>query len=173
VALEVAANGFFISIQTELEVEDPPPSSAGPPIGVDLGIERFAALSNGEFIDFPDLSKLEKKALRAQKALSKKMKGSKNRAKARRKLAKIHAKIARVRKDFLHKASARLCGAHSTIAVEDLQIKNMSASASGTVEEPGKNVAAKAGLNRSILRQGWGFSGIFWRIKAWLAEWFF
>ena len=64
-----------------------------------------------------------------------------------------------MRKDYLHKISTYLVNNHATIFIEDLKINNMSKSAKGTIEKPGKNVKQKSGLNRSILEQGWGMFG--------------
>ena len=71
-------------------------------------------------------------------------------------VAKLHSRIARIRRDFLHKASSELSKNHGAIVMEDLCVKNMSKSSSGTQGDPGKNVAQKSGLNKAILRQGWG-----------------
>jgi len=75
--------------------------------------------------------------------------------KAKARIRKLHARIADIRLDHLHKLSTRLSKNHAVIVIEDLQIRNMSRSASGAVEQPGRNIRAKAGLNRSILDQGW------------------
>lgn len=83
--------------------------------------------------------------------MSRKKRGSKNRAKAKIKLAKAHLKIRNKRDDFLHKVSNTL-SENQTIKIEDLKIKNMSESAKGTLLSPGKNVKQKSGLNRSILQ---------------------
>lgn len=93
--------------------------------------------------------------IKAQENLSRKKKGSKNRAKAKAKLAKAHLKIKNKRDNFLHKISHKL-SENQTVIVEDLKIKNMSKSSKGTLEIPGKMVAQKSGLNRSILEQSWG-----------------
>ncbi|THA80559.1 transposase, partial [Histophilus somni] len=71
------------------------------------------------------------------------------------KIGKLHHKIANCRKDFLHKISTQISKNHAMIYVEDLQVQNMSASAKGTVEEHGKNVKQKSGLNSSIRDQSW------------------
>lgn len=71
------------------------------------------------------------------------------------KLAKINLKIANKRKDFLHKLSTQY-SENQTVVIEDLKIKNMSKSAKGTLETPGKKVKQKAGLNRVITQQSWG-----------------
>ena len=93
---------------------------------------------------------------KAQQALSRKEKYSQNWKKAKAKLQRICARIANVRLDFLHKASHAISKNHAMVVVEDLQVCNMSRSAAGTVEQPGKNVKQKTGLNRAILDQGWG-----------------
>ena len=68
---------------------------------------------------------------------------------------KLHNKIANVRRDFLHKTTTEIAKNHGVIVLEDLKVMNMSKSAKGSVEEPGTNVAAKSGLNKSITDQGW------------------
>ena len=143
---------WFIAIQTEREVAVPTHPTPGI-VGLDLGVARFAALSDGAVITAPDLSRQLKQA---QKALSRKKKGSRNREKARRRVRKIHRKIVNCRTDFLHKTSTAICKSHAVVVVEDLRVDHMSRSAKGTDDAPGKNVRQKAGLNRSILRQGWG-----------------
>ena len=73
--------------------------------------------------------------------------------KAKAKVRRIHVRIANARRDYLHKTSSAISKSHAMVAVEDLQVKNMSRSASGIVQQPGRNVRAKAGLNRSMLDQ--------------------
>lgn len=146
---------WYISVQTEREV-DTPKHSAASDIGIDMGISNFAVLSNGTMI--PPVQALKDysgKLARIQRKLSRKKKGSSNWKKTKTLVSKTHQKIGRSRQDFLHKTSTYLSKNHALIFVEDLQVKNMSASAKGTVDQPGKNVKAKAGLNRSILDQGW------------------
>jgi putative transposase len=82
--------------------------------------------------------------------------GSGNRRRLRRALAKEWRKVRNQRRDFHHKTARSLVDTCDVMALEDLKVDNMTASASGTVEEPGRNVAQKAGLNRSILDAGWG-----------------
>jgi putative transposase len=74
---------------------------------------------------------------------------------SRQKITGLHEKIADARRDFLHKLSTVIAGSFGFVVVEDLRTRNMSASARGTVQDPGRNVKAKSGLNRSILDQGW------------------
>ena len=125
-------------------------------VGIDLGVARFATLSNGTVFDPLDFRKEEEKIKRLQRALARKKKGSKNLAKTRKKLSVLHRKVADTRLDFLHKISTTICKNHAVVILEDLEVKGMSASARGTKEAPGKNVRQKSGLNRAILRQGWG-----------------
>jgi len=95
-------------------------------IGIDLGIENFATLSNGKTIQNPKfLIESEKKLKELQRRVSKKKKGSKNRAKAVIRLARLHETIADQRNDFLHKLSRSLANEYGFIAVEDLQISRM------------------------------------------------
>ena len=95
-------------------------------IGIDLGIKDLVVTSDGLKINNPKhLKKHENKLAKAQRVLSKKQKGSKNRFKAKLKVAKIHAKIADTRKDFLHKLSTKLINENQVICVEDLAVKNM------------------------------------------------
>ena len=145
---------FFVSIQTEFESQIP--VHKGGEIGIDMGIARFATLSNGEFFEPLNAFKTYKgKLAKLQKRLKNKVKFSQNWQKLKAKIAKLHHKIANCRKDFLHKISTQISKNHAMIYIEDLQVANMSKSAKGTVEQHGKNVAAKSGLNRAILDQSW------------------
>ncbi|MBW4049590.1 MAG: transposase, partial [Proteobacteria bacterium] len=92
---------------------------------------------------------------RYQRAMSRKVKFSKNWRKAKAKVAKLHQRIGNTRRDVLHKATTTISQNHAMVVVEDLQVRNMMRSAAGTVERPGRNVRAKSGLNKSILDQGW------------------
>ncbi len=89
------------------------------------------------------------------KLLTKKVKFSHNWKKAKAQIQRIHTRIANTWKDFLHKASCQISQNHAMIAIEDLQVRNMSKSAKGNSEQHGKRVKQKSGLNRSILDQGW------------------
>ena len=145
---------FFVSIQTEFEYEIP--THKGGEIGIDMGVARFATLSNGEFFEPLNAFKTYKgKLAKLQRQLKNKVKFSQNWQKLKAKIAKLHHKIANCRKDFLHKISTKISKNHAMIYIEDLQVSNMSKSAKGTAETPGKNVAAKSGLNQAILDQSW------------------
>jgi putative transposase len=118
------ANRYFISILVEEEIEHLPQSEQS--VGADLGLKSFVALSTGEIVGNPKcFAKDEKKLARAQRRHAKKKKGSKNRNKARLKVARLHARIADRRRDFLHKLSTRLIRENQTICIETLAVKNM------------------------------------------------
>jgi putative transposase len=134
-----------------------PLPTTGREIGLDVGVARFAATSDGQVVANPRfLAAAAGELAVAQRVLSGCRPGSGNRRRARRKLAKLHRPLANQRRDFHHQTARKLIDTCDVIAVEDLAITNMTRSASGTVEAPGRNVAAKAGLNRSILDAGWG-----------------
>jgi len=146
---------WFASVQVETEIVQPVHPS-GSAIGIDMGVKRFATLSDGSFIEpLSSFRKLEKKLAREQRKLARKVKGSNNRRKQKAKVGQIHIKIANARNDFTHKASTATSKSHAVVVLEDLRIRNMSRSAKGDLDEPGRNVRAKSGLNKSILDQGW------------------
>lgn len=147
---------WHISIQTEREVQEQlhPSTSA---IGIDVGINRFAALDDESY--FKPVNALKNnlvKLAKYQRAVSRKVKFSKNWMKAQRKVSKLHTSIANVRQDFLHQTSNEISKNHALIFIEDLKVVNMSKSAKGDSEHPGRMVKQKSGLNRSILDQSWG-----------------
>ncbi len=134
-----------------------PLPAAGREIGVDVGVARFATTSDGEVIANPRFTRISEAELAAaQQALARKQRGSANRRRAKAKIAEVHYRIRNRRADFHHKTARALVNECDVIALEDLRIGNMTRSASGTLDEPGVNVAAKSGLNRSILDAGWG-----------------
>ena len=145
---------WYVSIQTEFEQETPQPKCGE--IGIDMGIVRFATLSNGEYFEPINAFKnLKGKLAKLQKQFKHKTKFSKNWQKLKAKIAKLHHKISNIRKNYLHQISSKISKNHAMIYVEDLQVLNMSKSAKGTAEEHGKNVKQKSGLNRAILDQSW------------------
>jgi putative transposase len=150
-----ASNGrWFVSIQTRREVEIPVPQ--GSAVGIDLGIARFATLSDGTFYEPLNSFNRHEAALRkAQQAISRKVKFSANWKKAKARVQRLHARIGNARRDYLHKTSTAISQNHAMVCIEDLQVRNMSKSAAGTTEQPGRNVRAKSGLNKAILDQGW------------------
>ncbi len=147
---------WFVSVQTQREIEPPLPVATSA-IGIDVGIARFATLSDGACIaPLNSFKKHQQRLARYQRRMSRKVKFSNNWQKAKARVQKIHTRIANVRKDFLHKATSTISKNHALVCIEDLQVNNMSRSAQGTLEQPGTNVRQKSGLNRSILDQGWG-----------------
>ncbi len=149
------AGKWYVSIQTEREVEQPVPT-ATTAIGIDMGIARFATLSDGTFYaPLNSFKKHEVRLRRYQRAMSRKVKFSNNWLKAKRRVQNTHARIGNARRDYLHKTTTTISQNHAFVCIEDLQVRNMSRSATGDLETPGKNVRAKSGLNKAILDQGW------------------
>jgi putative transposase len=143
---------WTVSLQVELPEAATVHAGAGRAVGLDWGVEIFATLSDGETIANPRLgTEMAGDIRRAQRALSRRKRGSKRREKARRHLQRLQRKLADRRQTFLHQRSARLTTAYGMIAVENLTVRNMTRSAKGSAEAPGKNVRQKAGLNREIL----------------------
>jgi len=152
---------WYASIQTEREVEQPIPE--GDAIGIDMGVARFATFDrplpefdNKDHLEPLNSFKRHETALRkAQQAMSRKTKFSSNWKKAKARVQAIHMRIGNARRDFLHKTSTTISQNHAIVCIEDLKVRNMSKSAAGSAENPGKQVRAKSGLNKSILDQGW------------------
>jgi putative transposase len=120
-----AAGRWFVSLLVD-DITIKPWPVAMQSVGIDLGITSLLALSTGEKVSNPKhFNRLRKKLERVQKGLSRKVKGSNNREKARLKVANVHAQISDARQDFLHKLTTQLVRENQTIAVEDLAIKNM------------------------------------------------
>jgi len=113
-------------------------------------------LSDGDYLEPLNSFKRHETALRkAQRAMSRKVKFSNNWKKAKVKIQRIHSRIGNARRDYLHKATTAISQNHAIVCIEDLQVRNMSRSAAGSVEQPGKQVRSKSGLNKAILDQGW------------------
>ena len=160
--VSLSGSKWFVSIQTEREVDQPLPN--GEAVGIDMGIARFATMAttngsggyHGSCLEpLNSFKKHQQRLARYQRAMSRKVKFSNNWKKAKAHVQRIHTRIANARKDFLHKASCQISQNHAMIALEDLQVRNMSKSAKGNSEQHGKQVKQKSGLNRSILDQGW------------------
>ena len=118
------AGRYFVSILVEEDIKSLPVINKQ--IGLDLGLKSMVITSDGERVGNPQyFRKDEKKLAKAQHRLSKKKKGSKNRNKARLKVARLHAKIADRRRDYQHKLSTRMIRENQTICIEDLSVKNM------------------------------------------------
>jgi len=135
-----SAERYFISILLEEDIPHLPQNDAS--LGADLGLKSFVVLSDGEVVGNPRFfTKDERRLAKAQRRHAKKKKGSKNREKARKKVARIHARIADRRRDFLHKLSTRLIRENQTICIESLSVKTM-------VQHPT--------LSKAISDVGWG-----------------
>ena len=155
VTVSQSSGKWYISIQTESEVSTPVHPSASM-VGLDAGVAKLATLSDGTvFEPVNSLQKNQKKLARLQRQLSRKVKFSNNWQKQKCKIQRLHSRIANIRRDYLHKVTTTVSKNHAMIVIEDLKVSNMSKSAAGTVSQPGRNVRAKSGLNRSILDQGW------------------
>ncbi|MFI6637009.1 RNA-guided endonuclease InsQ/TnpB family protein [Nonomuraea fuscirosea] len=150
------------------DVPAEPLPATGAAAGIDMGVAWLVTTSDGEHLANPrHLAATAERLATAQRDLSRKKRGSKRRRKAVARVAALHGKVRRQRLDHAHNAALALIGDYDLIVHEDLPITNMTRSASGTIEAPGRNVAAKAGLNRSILDAGWG---VFLTILAHKAE---
>jgi putative transposase len=134
-----------------------PAPGSGEIVGVDRGVAVSAAFSTGEMLCAPRLSPGRRaRLLRLQRKLARAKRGSSRRARVKLAIARLRAREADSRKDWCEKVSTDLARRFDVIRVEDLRIRAMTRSAKGTVEQPGRNVRAKAGLNRGIAASGWG-----------------
>ena len=132
-----------------------PAPGTGEVVGIDRGVVHLATTSAGEHYDYarPDINA---KVRRVQRRLARAKKGSNRRARLRERLARAQLHRANTRKDFIEKATTDLASRYDVLRLEDLKVRSMTRSAKGTIDAPGTNVRAKAGLNRSILDKGWG-----------------
>lgn len=148
----------------------PPPIPSpgnGQTVGVDRGVAVSAALSTGELLRKPRLSEAERRRLhRLQRQLARAKPGSQRRARLKVAVAEVRAREVRRGKDWVEKVSTDLARRFDVIAIEQLDVRAMTRSARGTVERPGRGVAAKAGLNRSIRASGWGSLATRVQVKA-------
>ncbi len=134
-----------------------PAPGNGEAVGIDRGVAVSAALSTGELLHSPRLTMREKRRLlRLERKLTRARRGSNRRKQVRLAVAKLRARETDRRKDWAEKTSTSIARRFDLIKVEDLQIQNMTRLAKGTLENPGQYVCQKAGLNREILRAGWG-----------------
>jgi putative transposase len=126
-------------------------------VGIDRGVAVSAALSTGELLHVPGLTARECERLRRlERRLARARRSSTRRGRVRLAIAKLKARETDRRKDWAEKASTGIARRFDLIRVEDLQITNMTRSARGTPQHPGRLVRQKAGLNRQILQAGWG-----------------
>ena len=146
---------WYVIVVTD--IEPVPLPATGRSVGVDLGVARFLTTSDGEVVANPRFSDaVQERIVDLQRRTARARPGSGNRRRLRRALAKEWRKVRNQRRDFHHKTAHGLVDTCDILALEDLRVAAMTTSAAGTVEAPGRSVAAKAGLNRSILDAGWG-----------------
>ena len=177
---KITTDKYYISILVEDYKEEPKKKKIREEttIGIDWGVKKFATLSNETEIENPKLFQKWKKIIKKEeRSLSRKRKfymdendpnkyrlnpegyriplplneQSKSYHKQKLKVGKLKEHVVNQRKDFLHNTSADLIQKYDTLCIEDLNVKGMTSSAAGTIENPGKGVAQKSGLNRSIL----------------------
>jgi putative transposase len=139
-------------------VPDPIPAPGNKKVvGIDRGVAVSAALSTGEKLRIPGLTAQERKRLlRLERKLARAKRGSGRRGRVRLAIARLRARETDRRKDWAEKTTTDIARRFDLIKVEDLQIRNMTRSARGSRERPGRRVRQKSGLNRGILRSGWG-----------------
>ena len=151
---------WHASFLCQVEIAEPV-QPFGEAVGLDRGVAVPIMVSNGTTPHVPLPTERQRlRERRLHKAISRRKRGSRNRRKAVRALGRHKAKEARRRRDALNKATTHLAKNHSLIVIEDLRVKNMTASAAGTAEDPGVNVAQKSGLNRAVLSVGWGIAAV-------------
>lgn len=137
------------------EVELPKPADNGLAIGVDMNCGQVAT-STGYILRAPDVTRLEARRKRYQRRMARCKKGSKRREIMRQRMAKAIRRKRNIGRDWRHQVSRRLADTAGMVVIEDLRVAKMTRSAKGSLDAPGKNVAAKAGMNRTILATGWG-----------------
>jgi transposase len=134
-----------------------PAPGNGQTVGIDRGVAVSAALSTGDLLRCPALTVRERTRLRRlQRKLARSNRGSNGRGRVKHAIARLKARETDRRQDWTEKVSTGIARRFDLIRVEDLKITNMTRSAKGTRENPGRNVRQKAGLNRGILASGWG-----------------
>lgn len=154
VTLDAAGRWHVAFTATPAPISGP---GTGEVVGVDRGVAVAAALSTGELLQMSKLSPGKQRRMRLlQRKLTRATRGSKRRARLKVQIAILYAGQADSRKDWCEKTSTSLARRFDVIRVEDLSIRNMTRSAKGSSQRPGKNVRQKSGLNREILASGWG-----------------
>lgn len=145
--------GWQISIGCLIDAET---ADNGITVGIDRGVTVPIMLSDGTAYELPaEIARHERAARKAQRVASRRKRGSVRWAKAQRRVAAIKARQARARKHWAHVVTSDIAARYGGVVVERLRTKNMTRSAKGTVDAPGRNVAQKRGLNRAILNVGW------------------
>ena len=159
VTFSYEAGKWYASFLIKTKLPKPAPAPEGTAIGVDLGVAKYATLSDGTHYeplasfgpDMAKLAKLQRQLARMEGPIKGQRKASRNWLKQRAKVDKQYRRIANKRRDYAENLTKALAEGWQIVAIEDLKLKNMTASAKGDAETPGKNVKQKAGLNRSLL----------------------
>ena len=169
VTVSVTAGDWHVSIQVVEMIAEPQPNR-GKAVGIDLGVEQPIVLSDGTVFALPRATQAEQRRLaNARRTAARRKKGSRNRKKAHRRVARLLARQARRRLDAAHKVTTMIAKSHGVVVLEDLKVANMTASARGTVDNPGRNVRQKAGLNRALLDVA---PGMIRRLLGYKAPWY-
>ena len=151
VTISASAGKWFVSILTQRQVSQP--IARGPAVGIDMGIVRFATMSDGKFYAPLNSFRRHEKALaKAQRSWSRKARYSNNWRKQKSKVQRIHVRMGNARRDYLHKISTTISKNHAVVFIEDLKVSEMSAARDARYTG---SAGAKRGLNKSILDQGW------------------
>ncbi|GGK52101.1 RNA-guided endonuclease InsQ/TnpB family protein [Streptomyces flaveus] len=167
------ANGWHIVFRVQTEVDEPKPHE-GPITGIDRGIAKPLALSDGTFREHEpwltpgEAMRLKRLEQQRERRRAHRKPGERTSSRLKRtydQIKQLRARATRRALDWQHKATTELAGTFGVIGVEDLAITNMVKSAKGTVEAPGTNVRQKAGLNRSISGEAWGRTVTFLEYK--------
>ena len=153
-SIRIVRRATGCTVDLVYEQSTPPLEENDEGVGIDLGSRKRAALSTGETVapareDWKKIRRQQRKAQRCKR-------GSHTRQKEILTLARLRRKAAVERRDTCHRFTSDLIKRFFLIVLEDLNIGNMTASARGTQEDPGRKVSQKSGLNRSILEQAWG-----------------
>lgn len=164
VTFSESAGHWYAAFLIKTTLPKPEPAPEGTAIGIDVGVAQFASMSNGEQFppradyhrDLDRLAKLQRELARMDGPIRGQRKASQNWLKQNQKIRKLHQHIANKRRYYTEVISKDVATRFQIVAIEDLKVKNMTASAKGDAETPGKNVAQKSGLNRSILNGGFG-----------------
>jgi putative transposase len=157
--ITVSSDGgwWVASLLYEREIDLPEDCSKQAVTGIDVGVCQPVATSSGTIFPLPKVTaRQQERERRLHRSASRKKKGSNNRRKAIRALARLKAKQTRRRRNAREKLTTQIAKNHGVVAMERLNLRAMTASAKGTVEEPGRNVAQKSGLNRAMLDPGLG-----------------
>ena len=153
----ISRNGnlWFASVCCEVAIADVTPKKTA--VGIDMGIAKLCAMSDGQIIANPrSFDRHKGKLAKLQRKLARKKKFSRNFSKLKARIAALHTKIANTRRDHIHKTTTSIAKNHGLIVIEDLRVKAMSKLAKDAIDNPGRNVRPKTGLNRGILDAGWG-----------------